>query len=55
MNYRKVYCGSEWCEVSDNCARHLKNLVTDSWERLIVEDLDRDDECGSYEPIKEEE
>ena len=54
MNYRKVYCGSEHCPVSGNCARHVDNLEDVDFKRIILEDFDRDDECTKYDPILED-
>jgi len=55
MNYRKVYCNSEHCPVSDNCFRHISSLVVEHHKKLILEEFDRDDECRSYDPIVEDE
>ena len=58
MNYRKIYCDSEHCPVSGNCARHQSNLDIDwddeVWKKIILEDFDRDDECTKYDPILED-
>ena len=51
---RKIYCDSEHCPVADNCFRHYTNLVIDRPETLICEEFDRDGECMSYDPIKED-
>lgn len=54
MNYRKIYCDSEYCPVSGNCARHVDNLEDVDSKRIILEDFDRNGECECYDPIVED-
>lgn len=55
MTYDKIYCDSEHCPVSHNCARHVDNLKDVDFKRIIAEDFDRNCECTKYDPIQEDE
>lgn len=52
MTYHKIYCDSEHCLVSDNCARHKSNVLSD--KPITTQPFDVDGECESYDPIEEE-
>ena len=49
----KTYCDSEHCPVSDNCFRHISNLVVEDVRKIITETFDLDNECLDYDPIED--